>query len=95
MVGDVDAMVGLLHVALCHCRAWIEVFEDQCFQNIEAPFEELLVDSFQKHQNFGIAQRLVGKFDSVGLSLHRVHEGGQGDAQVGIAGMNQRLWGTS
>ncbi len=29
-MGAADAMAGLLHVALCHCRARIEVFEDQC-----------------------------------------------------------------
>jgi hypothetical protein len=50
--GSADAMVELLHVALPHCRARNKVFEDQCFQNIGAPFEEPLADSFQEHQNF-------------------------------------------
>jgi hypothetical protein len=95
MVGAADAMAGALHVALCSCRARIEVFEDQCFRNIGAPFEEPLVDSFQEHQNIGVAKRLVGKFDGVGPSLHRVNEGGQGDARVGFNGINWGVWGNT
>ncbi len=59
-----------------------------------APFEEPLADSFQEHQNFGVAQRLVGKFDGVSLSLHRVREGGQGDSRVDLTGINWNVWDT-
>jgi hypothetical protein len=95
MAGAADALVGSLHVALSHCRARIEEFEDQCFRNIGASFEEHLADSFQERQNFGVAQRLVGKYGGVGTSLHRVREGGQGNAWVGIAGINCGVWGTT
>jgi hypothetical protein len=54
MAGAVDAMAGLLHVAFCRCRAKIEVFEDQCFQNIGAPFEEPLADSFMSVKILGL-----------------------------------------
>jgi hypothetical protein len=63
-----DAMARLLHVALRHCRARIEIFDNQCFQNIGTLFEKPFADSFQECQNLGVTQRLVGIFDSIGPS---------------------------
>ena len=92
-MGAAGAMTGLLHVALCCCRARIEVFVDQTFQNIGAPFEEPLADSFQEGQNFVVAQRLVGKFNGVGSNSDRVREGGKDDSWVDVAGLDWEVWG--
>jgi hypothetical protein len=58
------------------------------FRHIWAPFEETLLCCFQKSEDFGIAQRLVCKFDSVGLRLHL-------DSWVDVGIHLEVLWGTT
>jgi hypothetical protein len=63
-----------LHVAFCRRWARVEILEDQFFTEVGAPFEEALSHRFQQCQNLGISQRLVRKFNTIGLSLHRMRE---------------------
>jgi hypothetical protein len=59
------------------------------------PSSNPLWTAFRSIKNFGVAQRLVDKFDVVGRSSPRVLEAGQGDSWVDVAGINWEVWGTT
>ncbi len=95
-----DPMLRPLHVAFCRHRATVEIHEDYFFAEVGAPFEETLLHQFQQCQNLGIAQRLVRKFNTIGLSLHRMREWHQSHARMdrhgrimkGMIKNGGRLW---
>jgi hypothetical protein len=60
-------MAQALHVALGCGRAGVEVLYDELLDQIRAPFEETSSHGFQQSGYFGIAQRLMCKFDSIHL----------------------------
>ncbi len=61
-----DAMSRGFHVALCCGGTQVEIPENEIFRHIWAPFEEVLLCSFQESGDLGIAQELECKFDSIG-----------------------------
>ncbi len=66
--------MGLLHVALCSGKTWVEVSRDSFGGEIGAPFEEATSDCFEECRDTWAAHQLMGKLDAVGLGLDGVGE---------------------
>ena len=78
-------MSGALHMPLGSAWACIKVLRYEFFGHIGAPFEETFPRCFQQCGYLGITQRLMCKFDGVGLHLHQVREVREVDTRV-VAG---------
>jgi hypothetical protein len=90
-----DAMSRAFHVALCCGATWVEIPENKFFRHIWAPFEEPLLCGFQKSGDFGIAQGLVCKFDSVDLHSHQVCKRSDVDSWLDVGINLKGLWSTT
>jgi hypothetical protein len=68
------SMLRALHVSLGSAWACIWVLGYELLSHIGAPFEETFPRCFQQCGCLGITQRLMFKFDGIGLRLHKVGE---------------------
>jgi hypothetical protein len=90
-----NAMARALHVALGCGRAGVEVLYNELLGQIRAPFKESSSRGFQQGGYFGIAQRLMCKFDSVCLHLYRVCEQHDDDSWIDVRGLFGWMWGAT
>jgi hypothetical protein len=88
-------MARALHVALGYGWAWVEILYNEPLGQIRAPFEETSLRGCQQGGYFGIAQRLMCKFDSVCLHLFRVCERHDVDSWMDVRGLFGWMWGTT
>jgi hypothetical protein len=86
-------MVRALHVTLGYGWAWVEILYNEFCGQIRAPFEETSPYGLQQGGYFGIAQRLMCKYDSVCLHLYQVCEQHDVDSWMDVSCSFGWIWG--